>query len=51
LKLSKTGDDNSTAYPERFIMAMTRFEAERWRRRNENVVTGGLHAFPSRSYH
>ena len=33
LKLVETGDDNSTAYPERFISAMCRLEAEQWQRR------------------
>jgi hypothetical protein len=51
MKLAKTGDDNCTAYPERFIIAMTRFEAERWRRQNGDVVTHGLRIPYSRTYH
>jgi hypothetical protein len=51
LKLSKTGDENSTAYPERFITAMTRFEAERWRRQTNDTTAGGRHAPHSRTYH
>jgi hypothetical protein len=51
MKLAKTGDDDCTAYPERFIIAMTRFEAERWRRQNGDVVTHGLRIPYSRTYH
>jgi hypothetical protein len=40
LKLVETGDDNSTAYPERFISGICRFEAERWQRRL-SVMTEG----------
>jgi hypothetical protein len=46
LKLTETGDDDSTAYPERFITAMTRFEAERWHLRNNSTV---VIAFPRKT--
>jgi hypothetical protein len=51
LKLTETGDDDTTAYPERFITTMTRFEAERWRVRIDGALAHGHRVPSSRTYH
>ena len=51
LTLAETGDEESTAYPEHLITAMSRFEAERWHRQNNDASADGHHATYSRTYH